>query len=505
MNEETVREICEALAAHHEWLLIGAAGAAFALQTSEIEISFERGRIIFAFLHEKGFQMRRVVDCQIEDGELKFKTTAAFQSKAETFRLVPRVHAGELSRAVERARLERADRIALSIVHANPNSKLVRVSLNQDGGRFARIVFETADKMNIAAVADVSASAQPENVLAQAILWFARLKQRPRKKISTMWILAEKNVYQTLNALHALLRDDWRKAIVVKETKENITDRCVEIAAAKPIERAELWTEKPPKIRFDAAPLSETARAIVNRAPDKIDAVKTRNGETVRFLGVPFARVRRIGDREQTWFGIGQAKRILNEETKAEFDDLLAQLDSHRRFDAANKRHDFYRLYPEAWLEFVLRLNVRKLDGNLILSPVHNQFRQAADCLDLLALRSDGRLVVIELKTAPDPAAVFQAADYWRKIELQRRTGNLRRARVFGDVPIADLPTLVYLVAPTLAFHQDFDFFAQAVSPEIEIYRFDLNENWREDLRVARVSKTSDLIDANETNSFASI
>ena len=168
---------------------------------------------------------------------------------------------------------------------------------------------------------------------------------------------------------------------------------------------------------------------------------------------------------------------------------MLENLETYRRFDSPNKRHDYFRLAPEAWLEAVLRRNINLLDGNLILSPIYNQFRAAGDRIDLLALRKDGRLIVIELKTAPDREMIFQAVDYWRKIELQRRGGNLRRAKIFGDLEIADAPSVVYLVAPTLSFHRDFAFLSKTVSPEIEIYRFDLNENWRENLKVMKVSK----------------
>ncbi len=179
----------------------------------------------------------------------------------------------------------------------------------------------------------------------------------------------------------------------------------------------------------------------------------------------------------------------MNEATREEFFDLLENLEIYRRFDSENKRHDFFRLAPEAWLEAILRRNIKLLDGNLILSPIYNQFRAASDKIDLLALRTDGRLIVIELKVEPDREIIFQAADYWQKIELQRRSGNLRRAKIFGDLEIADQSAIVYLVAPTLSFHRDFAFLSQTVSPRIEIYRFDLNENWRENLKVMKVEE----------------
>lgn len=69
--------------------------------------------------------------------------------------------------------------------------------------------------------------------------------------------------------------------------------------------------------------------------------------------------------------------------------------------------------------------------------------------------------MIIELKTSPDREMVFQAADYWRKIELHRRRGHIRDARLFGDREILDKPALVYAVAPALSFHRRFDPFAK--------------------------------------------
>ena len=78
----------------------------------------------------------------------------------------------------------------------------------------------------------------------------------------------------------------------------------------------------------------------------------------------------------------------------------------------------------------------------------------------------------------------FQAADYWRKIEHLRRRGELKRARVFGDIEILDAPALVYAVAPALSFHRDFEYFARMLSKKIELWRFELHENWRAEIKV---------------------
>jgi hypothetical protein len=219
-------------------------------------------------------------------------------------------------------------------------------------------------------------------------------------------------------------------------------------------------------------------------APDKIDVVYSKQGETLRFLGLPFARVRSLLGKEKAWFGVNKSRRILTRENWNEAVDLVGDFEKYRSAHSENRRHEFYKTSPEAWLESILRRDIRQLDANLILSPIYNQFRASNDKIDLLALRRDGRLVVIELKTQPDREMILQAADYWRKIELQRRRGILAEADLFDGREILDKPVIVYLAAPALSFHRDYEFFARALQPEIELWRFELHEHWRERIKV---------------------
>jgi len=50
----------------------------------------------------------------------------------------------------------------------------------------------------------------------------------------------------------------------------------------------------------------------------------------------------------------------------------------------------------------------------------------------------------------------------------------------------SDESPLVYLVAPTLRVHPSFQTLAQCIANDIEIYRFDINEDWRHGVRVMR-------------------
>lgn len=482
------------LKSRNEWLLTWQSGKAFALQRDEIEFTFERGRLILGFLGEKGFQIWRVTDYQTKNEKIIFEVTRNFGKEKEKIQLVPRILASVLGDAVELARLEKANRIARLIVSEIKSSKLIRVALNEENGRFAHIIFETGGEEQTAALADVAEQATPELFLTTAILWLAKLERRKKKPIKKIWILTEKKASKNLQKLHALLCENYQRQIKLWEiSRQGATARTVEESSLKEmtsLKISDLWRAKKLKTRLqESLQTSRITQEIISFAPEKIDFLFTRHGESVRFLGLPFARVRKMPNEEKAWFGIEKNKQILSETSRREFFDLLENLEIYRQFDSPNKRHALFRLAPEAWLEAILRRNIKLLDRNLILSPIYNQFRAAADRIDLLALRRDGRLVIIELKVAPNREMIFQAIDYWRKIELERQQGNLREAKIFGDLEIAEEPALIYLVAPTLSFHRDFDFLAQTVAPEIEIFRFDLNENWRENLKVLRTER----------------
>jgi hypothetical protein len=486
MNPESShKEIAALVNAHEEWLLIDSAGKSFPLRRSEIELAFEREKSLLSFFDENGFQTWRVVNWKYEKGKIHFDLTRNFQKEKRKIELVPRVLAAELTESIELARIERANKIANLIVENYPKTKLVRVNLNQETGRFAQIIFENLPGKQTAALSDVSGESTPEKLLTTAVLWLEKLQSRRKNTIEKIWILAEKKIYRDLRKLHALLRPYRQSQIKIFEISAD-ADGKLKITNHE-LRFEDLWREKPKKIQaIKAQELSETAQRIIQLAPDEIDVLFGRHGETLRFLGLPFARIRKIFGEEKAWFGTETKRQILNEKTRDEFLKLIENLKIYRRFDSANKRHAFYSLAPESWLESILRKNIRLLDANLILSPIYNQFRVSGDRVDLLALRSDGRLAVIELKTSSDREMIFQATDYWRKVELQRRAGNLQKAGIFGKEKIADKPALIYLVAPTLSFHRDFNFLAQTISPEIEIVRFDLNENWRAGLKVMR-------------------
>ncbi|MEP6946860.1 MAG: hypothetical protein ABJA02_13145 [Acidobacteriota bacterium] len=479
MVAEELRELIDA---HNEWLLVREAGRSFPLLRSEIEIDGDGVRTLIGFPDDGGFHSWRINGFESQGSEIAVDAAGAFGRKQEILRLIPRTAAASLIAEIELARLQKANEVG-RLIHDNfVGVKLERVALNEANGRIAQILF-SREKNSFAAMADVTGSLTPESMIATAMLWYEKIGHRKKKPVLDVWIVAEKRRSKELQKLHALLSERWRSVITILEiSRRSEPPNLTELPKRK---IRDLWRERARKLVLpaDSRP-SRTAAGITALAPGKIDIIYTRQGETLRYLGLPFARIRSMVGSEKAWFGVGKATQILTVETYRHLTELLRLIELHRSPQPPNKRHELYRIASEAWLESILSRNIKLLDANLILAPLYNQFRSSNDKIDLLALRKDGRLVIIELKTQPDREMVLQAADYWRKIELQRRRGLLAEANLFNGMEIVDRPALVYLAAPALSFHRDHEFFAAAVAPEIEMWRFEIHEKWRTSVRV---------------------
>lgn len=474
-----------------EWLLIRSNGSSFAFQTNEIEFESANEKLVFGFLDSDGFQFWRVIGWKYEKERLFLELTRNFNREKTKVEIVPRIPSSEFAKTVESARIERAQDLANLIIAGNSKTKLVRVELNKESGRFAQIIFEGSNRRQTAVLADVSDTLTAEVLLTSAILWLEKLRRRKKNPVQSIWILAEKKPAKNLQKLHALLIENWREKIKIRQISNPEPEgKSPKLETMATLDFQSLFKSKSRKTSsFKINPLSATARKIIEISPDEIDARPNKNGETLCFRGLPFARIRKIFNEEKIWFGVESNRRFMSGINFGEFAGLLDELKIYRQHDSPNKQHLFYKHAPESWLESILRKNIKLLDANLILSPLYNQFRAEQDKIDLLALRRDGRLVIIEIKAAPDREMIFQAADYWRKIETARISQNLQKMRIFGDLKIKDEPALVYLAAPLLSFHKDFEFLARTISSEIEIYRFDINENWRENLKIVRQQK----------------
>ena len=494
--ETAHHEIVALFREYAEWLFVSG-GVAESLRRNEIDIAVAQGRLVFSCWTEKGTQLWRVVAWDWNGQLLALEVSRRMGAEVSLIELIPRTSAKAINAGIRAARQVRCERVGRLVAQAELGSVVERLSLSRgtkpgQPGRYAQVLLKT--RRERIAVTGPVVSSKPSAVdafLSSSLLWFRRTSERVKPPyVKQLWLIVSPELLKPLVYRVALLRSSLRRIIKVFMVDDDLT---LLTEAACP-DTEDLWRKRLarfPPVAAEAS--SELSLAIVAQAPAAIDIVHSRYGETLRYFGLPFARVRSLLGREKVWFGIDRAHRcLLDESTANDWHNLFQDLREHRSASALDHRHAFYRAAPEAWLESILRRDITKLDPGLIIAPLHAQFRTARGAklgirpIDLLALRQDGRLVVIELKVSEDREHILQGADYWRRVEAHRRRGHIARAKLFGARAVRDEAPLVYLVAPTLRVHPAFQTLAQCISSDIEIYRFDINEDWRTGVRVMR-------------------
>jgi hypothetical protein len=479
---------------HAEWLFISTNGSTQSLHRDELDIAISHEKLVLSCWTETGNRSWRILNWIWNGQSLVLHISRRMGAEVALIELIPRASAKSLAATVRAARQVRCERLGQLAASLEPETAIERLALSRgtrpgQPGRYAQILLRR--RHTRIAVTGPVISSQPASVdafLSSTLLWFRRTSER--SFVQQLWLIVSPELLKPLLYRAALLRDGLRNVIRVFSVDDALTV-LNEISCPT---KDRLWKKKlarfPPVAAMSA---TELTSMIVAEAPDAIDVVHARHGETLRYFGLPFARVRSLLGKQSVWFGINRShRRLLDEGTWDEWQNLIRDLREHRSAVAFDHRHAFYRAAPEAWLESLFRRDITMLDPGLIIAPLHAQFRTARGAklgirpIDLLALRQDGRLVVIELKVSEDREHVLQGADYWRRVEAHRRRGHIAKAKLFGSRTIRDEAPLVYLVAPTLRVHPAFKTLASCISSDIEIYRFDINEDWRAGVRVMR-------------------
>jgi hypothetical protein len=232
-----------------------------------------------------------------------------------------------------------------------------------------------------------------------------------------------------------------------------------------------------------ALPHAERIRSIVPEAI-RIGVAPATQDVTLRFRGLEFARWR-LG---AMWFGLGDHQEILTPQNWPALEKLVRQMETHRHPLASETKHRLYRAQPERWLETLVAADPSRIDARLDPRHIYTQVPAFSSgdrgMIDLLGTTRDGRLAVIELKASEDIQLVMQAVDYWLRVRWHHSQDDFQRYGYFPDVPLKSKPPLLLLVAPGFRFHPANDIVIRYLSPEIEVVRIALAENWRRGLRV---------------------
>jgi hypothetical protein len=345
------------------------------------------------------------------------------------------------------------------------------------------------------------AQAEIDNLITAGLTWAAGVKQPVRQ----LWLCVPPGRSQTVLERLTLL-DTHHLTITCLEVDE--AERSLH--ALRPVAQAELLSLHPRGLQWpDVKPVPPGAwrERIVQLAPEGIEVRADEKGERYAIHGLEFARTKDEA-RTRVVFGVASypdevaarfafqadtTRTELTERNFAQLATLVREICAARRADSADLRHPFYRLRTEAWLESLLRRDIRALDATLdprfVYAQIPTWLGEDRSVLDLLTVNHEGRLVVIEIKAVEDAQLPLQGLDYWLRVEQARLRGEFARRGLFAGLTLADKAPLLYLVAPRLRFHRSFQLVASCFAPEVEVYRIGLNTNWRAGIKVREVER----------------
>ena len=468
----------------------------FDFRTARYSVSGE-GKCVLHLWSEDRNAVRRVLDAHVKRDSLCLDVLRFGQSKPSTMELCDdRYRSAGTSRHQARSRyralLERVLR------HEYPALKLEHVSCSPDLEHSFSPVYTRAllrSGQSAFAVLGVDAEESQASVdasLTFAILWMDYQRQH----------LAGKAQVEGLKLFLPPGRSE-----IVRQRAANLNTEAARWQLYELDERAE--TCEPCDCADSGNIITRLTRAVDARAaqerfaasiarirqlaPDAEVSVESPTEIVFRLRGLEFARARltpvpgSFRNRESIVFGVGPAEYVLDESTAMLFAELVQRILEQRRPDGSHTNL-FFRLAPERWLETLITRDVRmidqRFDGSFVYSQVPAFTASDRAMLDVLTCTRDGRLAVLELKANEDIHLPLQGLDYWARVRWHQQHGEFTRNGYFAGRELSSAPPLLYLVAPALRVHPTTDRLLRYLSPRIEWCLVQVDEHWREGVRV---------------------
>lgn len=484
----------------------------FDLRLASTTVATEHGHCVLHVWSEERNCIRRVVGITVRKTGLRLHVLRMGQTKPQTMELQPRQR--RLPSQRENTRTRFIPLLERLLPHYFPDSKVegLRTAMDLErsfGPSYARGTLVCGNSAwAVIAINGEESQALVDGILTLGVLWLHHCREHSsgRRLVEGLRLILPRGKSAVTAARLAWMNSraaKWELYELDEKTEElyqrefsdqgNIDSHLVH--APNTIAAAE---------RFHTA--IERVRALLPSHAAARTEVVFRSGSEVGLLwnGLEFARVRTsaaensFARAEEILFGSGAHATLLTEESAPKLREMAAELVA-RRQPSGNKRDALYRQQPERWLESMLRRSLESIDAMVEPQPVYAQVPafSAADraVLDLLAVRRDGRLVVVEIKADEDLHLALQALDYWVRVRQHHRPvavqagsadsrSDLQRFGYFPGKQLRAEAPLLYLIAPALRIHPANEAVLRYVSPEVDWTLIALDERWREKIRV---------------------
>ena len=508
--EQIAARVQEFLAAHPAAALLENGKLLFDLRTARYTLNAEHGRCMAHFWSEERNLIRHIVALTERKGTLRLSVQRMGQARPQTLELVPSRDRRQPSER-DSTRTKYLALLQRVLEREFPEYKVTGLRTAMDlersfGPSYARgLQVRGTTGWAVIAVNAEESPAIIHGILTLGILWLHHCREHPPQRSGVRVVEGLRIVVPVGMAATTAARLAWLHPQAAKwelyeldEHGEDLWQREADAAGNLHVD----WLHAPDiamaRERFAAA--IETVQQMLPEAERAQMEIAVRSGSEVAFLwqGLEFAHARmelavNSFSRGQTiTFGAGASETALTEATQPELRVLLQQLVS-RRHARGDKRDTLYRMQPERWLESRLRTAIDALDPQLDPRPVYAQVPAVTGAdhslLDLLAVRRDGRLVVLELKADEDLHLALQALDYWMRVRQHGTPGaagmesQLQRLGYFPGKTLQPASPLLYLVAPALRIHPATETVLHYLAPQVEWTLIALDERWREQVR----------------------
>lgn len=478
----------------------------FDLRLARVTVATEHGRCVLHVRSDEHDLIRNVVGVTVRKFGLRLHVLRMGQSKPQTLELHPQQRRLPSQRDTARTRYLPVVERACAAAFPDWQMEGLRTAMDLErsfGPAYARgLLIRGGAAQAIIAINAEESQALIDGVLTLGVLWLHHCREHSDGR---RFIAGLKVIVPLGRATVTAERMAWMDTRAGAWELYELDEASEKLYARDPTNQGNL------EARLFHAPDLTAARERFGPAIDRVRAlfppgsaaeveVVFRSGSEVALLwhGLECARIEtavqeNFRHAERIVFGSGSSATELSTESEAKICGLLRELVQRRRPEG-NKRDVLYRQQTERWLESRLRRSPEAIDAGLLPEPIYAQVPAftAADraVLDLLAIRRNGRLVVIEIKADEDLHLAMQALDYWIRVRRHQQPAagleksELERLGYFPGRPISQETPLLLLVAPALRIHPANETVLRYFSPQVEWTLVALDERWRETVRV---------------------
>ncbi len=389
----------------------------------------------------------------------------------------------QLDRRSERSRY--GQRLRRFLAQLFPDWKVEKLTSETDlkhsfSGRYTRgLLTRGQQAWAVIGSGEQEDSSAAEGILTYGLIWLDWLRRRnPALVIEGLKVFVPPERAQS-----TLERLAWMDS---KRARWEVYETAEEVRRCDPADVGNLTTSLRPSA--EPPPLPHAFEKWIEQIKALSTAIEEhpgRDGHSVLAVrGLSFARSTPAG----VVFGVGRSETMLEERTWSEMQELVAKILRYRQGRPEDPLHPFFRLQPERWMQTLLAQQIAILGHDLTSVETYAQVPAASGTerglIDLLAVNSQGRLVVVELKVSEDIHLPLQALDYWMRVCRHLQRGKFERQGAFRVRGVSSQPPLLLLVSPALQFHSTCETILRYFSSSVETVRVGLNENWREELQV---------------------